>query len=275
MVGNCARAPDKKKISKINFKLLLQYYYGGGYMASSDEHFEDELAENDYKKVLHEPVAPHLTHVYTTLTHLVQSLVLAAIFYVITVDWGQLNLLIVFNLIICVTIGISIWYGYLTNSQYFTIRASIFNVLIIVATGICQVALALVVAQPIYIFTLFFALVALMLSFQFLDNIIKHKKPIAIKIWKQHFKKLGSQFAQDLFDEVRKFEYMSGRNGFIFAGFTGILTLFNFYFPLSLEIKGFITFIILLTFLIVANYYSNLNRYLNNSEKLKKYGYEW
>ena len=171
-------------------------------MASSDEHFEDELAENDYKKVLHEPVAPHLTHVYTTLTHLVQSLVLAAIFYVITVDWGQLNLLIVFNLIICVTIGISIWYGYLTNSQYFTIRASIFNVLIIVATGICQVALALVVAQPIYIFTLFFALVALMLSFQFLDNIIKHKKPIAIKIWKQHFKKLGSQFAQDLFDEL-------------------------------------------------------------------------
>jgi len=53
---------------------------------SEDERSEDELTDYQLRKVLHEPVAPHLTHVYTTLTHLVQGLVLAAIFYVISIQ---------------------------------------------------------------------------------------------------------------------------------------------------------------------------------------------
>jgi len=49
-------------------------------MARSD----DELSERHYRKVLHEPLAPYVVNTYNTLTHLVQSLVLAAIFYVLT-----------------------------------------------------------------------------------------------------------------------------------------------------------------------------------------------
>ena len=43
---------------------------------------EDELTDYQLKKVLHEPLAPYLASAYNTLTHLVQGLVLAAIFYV-------------------------------------------------------------------------------------------------------------------------------------------------------------------------------------------------
>ena len=105
---------------------------------SEDEDFEDELTERHYRKVLHEPLAPYVTQTYNTLMHLVQGLVLAAIFYVISIHWGQLTLLIVCNLIICVGGLISLWYSYNTNTQYFIMRATILTTTIPVAMGISR-----------------------------------------------------------------------------------------------------------------------------------------
>ena len=154
---------------------------------SEDEDFEDELTERHYRKVLHEPLAPYVTQTYNTLMHLVQGLVLAAIFYVISIHWGQLTLLIVCNLIICVGGLISLWYSYNTNTQYFIMQATILTTTIPVAMGISQVGLALSVASPIYIFTLFIIPPYILIIIQFWDNIKKHNDPIAWECGKNTF----------------------------------------------------------------------------------------
>jgi len=239
-------------------------------MARSD----DELSERHYRKVLHEPLAPYVVNTYNTLTHLVQSLVLAAIFYVLT-TLPPITLLIVCNLIICLTLVIFVWYIYLTTSQYFVIRASPFNTIIPVTLGFTQVALALNIDQPIYIFTFFLIPVFIIFLGQIVDNILKDSKPMAFEIWSEHFRELGTQFAQDMFDEYRRYQKVGLRNGILGIILIGLLTLFNYFFPLNLTIKGYISFIaVILIFVFMMNN-SDMNDHLNKSEKLKKYGYKW
>jgi hypothetical protein len=236
---------------------------------------EDTFNERHYRKVLHEPLAPYVANTYNTLTHLIQGLVIAAIFYVIT-TLPPITPLIVCNLIISLTLLIFVWYIYLTTSQYFVIRASPFNTIIPVSLGFVQVTLALNVAQPIYIFTLFLIPVFIIFLGQILDNILKDSKPMAFEIWNEHFRELGTQFAQDLFYEYRRYQKVGLRNGIFGIMLIGVLTLFNYFFPLNLTIKGYISFIIIEPlFIFVGLYLSDMNRFFNNSEKLKKYGYEW
>ena len=242
---------------------------------SEDEDFEDELTERHYRKVLHEPLAPYVTQTYNTLMHLVQGLVLAAIFYVISIHWGQLTPLIVLNLIICIGGLISLWFSYNTNTQYFIMRATILTTAIPVVMGISQVGLALSVASPIYIFTFFIIPVYIVLVIQFWDNIRKHKEPIAWEMWKEHFRELGSKFALDFFDEIRRYEIENIRLMSYLVTFLGILTLFNYYFPLNLTIKGYISFITIMTIFAFTMNRTMMSNYLNRSEKLKKYGYKW
>ena len=239
------------------------------------KHSEDKLPKRHYRKVLHEPLAPYVVNTYNTLTHLVQGLVIAAIFYVLT-TLPPITPLIVCNLIICLTLLIFVWYIYLTTSQYFVIRASPFNTIIPVTLGFTQVALALNIDQPIYIFTFFLIPVFIIFLGQIVDNILKDSKPMAFEIWSEHFRELGTQFAQDMFDEYRRYQKVGLRNGILGIILIGLLTLFNYFFPLNLTIKGYISFIIIEPlFIIVGFYLSDMNRFFNNSEKLKKYGYEW
>jgi hypothetical protein len=248
---------------------------GGPVARSEYEDFEDELTVRHYRKVLHEPLAPYVTQTYNTLMHLVQGLVLAAIFYVISIHWGQLTPLIVLNLIICIGGLISLWYSYNTNTQYFIMRATILTTTIPIAMGISQVGLALSVASPIYIFTLFIIPPYILIIIQFWDNIKKHNDPLAWEMWKEHFRELGSKFTRDFFDEIKRYETEGIRRMSYLAILIGILTLFNYYFPLNLTIKGYISFIaIILIFIFMMNN-SDMNDHLNRSEKLKKYGYKW
>jgi hypothetical protein len=242
---------------------------------SEDEYSEDELTKRHYRKVLHEPLAPYVTQTYNTLMHLVQGLVLAAIFYVISIHWGQLTPLIVLNLTICIGGLISLWYSYNTNTQYFIMRATILTTTIPIAMGISQVGLALSVASPIYIFTLFIIPPYILIIIQFWDNIKKHNDPLAWEMWKEHFHELGSKFTRDFFDEIKRYETDGIRRISYLTILIGILTLFNYYFPLNLTIKGYISFIAILTIFIVMMNHSDMNDHLNRSEKLKKYGYKW
>jgi hypothetical protein len=75
---------------------------------------EYELTDEQLRKVLHEPVGPYVLEAYNTELHLVEGLVLAALFYVITIQ-PHITLPIVCNLIICVGFVITFWYGILTN----------------------------------------------------------------------------------------------------------------------------------------------------------------
>jgi hypothetical protein len=235
---------------------------------------EYELTDEQLRKVLHEPVGPYVLEAYNTELHLVEGLVLAALFYIITIQ-PHITLPIVCNLIICVGFVITFWYGILTNSQYGSaMRASVFNTIIPILFGVFQVMLALAVAQPVYIFTLLVIPIFLVAIVQFLDHINKHKNPQALKIWKGQYKEIGSQFAEDLFEEFRKFEKETMQKLVYLTIVLGILTLFNYYFPLNLTIKTYISFILIGILLIIGNYF-DLNRYFNNSEKLKKYGIKW
>jgi len=75
-------------------------------------------------------------------------------------------------------------------------RASILNTIIPIGFGLAQVALVLTISQPIYIFTLFLIPCFVIIIIQYWENINKHNKPIAFKIWKAHFKDIGPQFAK-------------------------------------------------------------------------------
>ena len=235
---------------------------------------EYELTDEQLRKVLHEPVGPYVLEAYNTELHLVEGLVLAALFYIVTIQ-PHITLPIVCNLIICVGFVITFWYGILTNSQYGSaMRASVFNTIIPLLFGVFQVILALAVAQPIYIFTLLVIPIMLVSLYQFWDHVKKHSDPQALKVWKGHFKDIGSQFTEDLFGEFRSYEKEQMQRLIYLTISLFILSLFNVFFPLNLDIKTYISFIIIGTFLIIGNYF-DLNRYFNNSEKLQKYGIRW
>ena len=243
-------------------------------MVSTKDEFTDyQLTDDQIRKVLHEPVAPYVVNVYNTLMHLVEGLVLAAIFYVITIQ-PHITPIIISNLIICLVVVISSWHGYITYNQYSVMRASILNTIIPIGFGVAQVALVLTISQPIYIFTLFLIPCFVIIIIQYWENINKHNKPIAFKIWKAHFKDIGSQFAKDFFDELRRYEKESVSKIYYLTLFLVILTLFNYFFPLNLEIKSYISFIILLSIFIIGMSFADLNRFLKKSEKLRKYGSE-
>lgn len=234
---------------------------------------ENEPTDYQLKLVLHEPLAPYLTHAYNTLMHLVQGLALAALFFVISIQ-EHFTLAIICNLIISLGVVITIWHNYITNNQYNVIRASSLNTLIPIVLGICQCALVLSIAQPIYIFTLLLIPVFIMVMLQLMDHINKHKNPVALKIWKEHYKDIGPQFAQDLFHEFKRYEKDELSKVFFLTISLVILTLFNYYFPLNLDIKTYISFVIVGVFIVMAAYF-DLNRFFNDSERLKKYGYRW
>jgi hypothetical protein len=90
-------------------------------------------------------------------------------------------------------------------------------------------------------------------------------------MWKEHFRELGSKFARDFFDEIKRYETEGIRRMTYLTILIGILTLFNYYFPLNLTIKGYISFIAIITIFIFMMNHSDMNDHLNNSKKLKKY----
>jgi hypothetical protein len=237
-------------------------------------HSEVGLKDDQLKKVLHEPIAPYLSSTYNILNHLVEGLVLAAILYVISIHWGQLTLPIVLNIIYCVGLVFVIWYSNIIYQQYVVARASAFEIIIPIIIGIFQCVLALAVALPIYIFTLLVIPIKASLLFLIWNQNRKNKDPLAVKIWIEHYKALGSQFAQDMFYEFTKYGNSQQRLMVPIIIIIGILTIFNYFFPLDSAIKTYISFIILITFLILSTYF-DLNHFFNHSEKLKKYGYKW
>ena len=83
-----------------------------------------------------------------------------------------------------------------------------------------------------------------MAVWQYFDYIQKHNDPQALKIWKGHFKEIGSQFAQDLFEEFTRFEKETMIKLFYLTIILGMITLFNYFFPLNFEIKTYINFIV-------------------------------
>jgi len=234
---------------------------------------ENELEDYELKNVLHKPLAPYVASMNGILIHLVQGLVLAALFYVISIQEHWTPLLLG-SLIISFGLVIGIWYNYITNNQYHVMRITIMDVIIPIVLAVFQCALALAINQPIYVFTLLVITINIMIEFIYLNSYIKNKDSLALGIFKEHYKKLEFQFAQNVYDEFIRFHIVSMKSVFLFIIILGILTLFDYYFPLNLEIKSYISFIIIGIFLIMGVYY-DLNRFFNNSEKLKKYGYKW
>jgi D-ribose pyranose/furanose isomerase RbsD len=235
---------------------------------------EEELTDYQLKKVLHEPLAPYLSSVYNTLTHLVQGLVLAALFYVISIQ-TQITPLILSNLIISFGFVVVIWHTFIQHNQYIVMRASIIDTLLPIVLGVCQVTLALAINQPIYIHTLLIFPILITLEFVAINVYVKNKDPLAVEIFKEHFKELGSEFAQDLYDEFRNFEKLTiTRYMVLLLIILSILTLFNYFAPLNLIIKTYISTIVVGIIIILMGYY-DLNKFFNNSKKLRKYGYKW
>lgn len=241
-------------------------------MVKNMKHSADKFTDYQMNKVLHEPIALYLTLTYNILVSLVQGFALGAIFYIITIqqnlDISLCKIIISFGLVIF------IWHGYILHNQYIVIRASIFDTLIPVVLGVCQCALALAINQPIYIFTLLIIPIIIMLDLALLNAYIKNKDPLALEIFKEHYKKIGPQFAKDLHGEIRNFEKQSIYNTIYVIIFLIILSLFIYLFPLNLEIKTYISTIIVGILIILMSYY-DLNQFLNNSKKLEKYGYKW
>lgn len=234
----------------------------------------DELTDDQLRKIMHEPVGPYVIEAYTTVMHLVQGLVLAALFFVIT-EQPQITPIIVFKLVISVGIVITIWHNVLTNTQYgSTTRGSIYNTLLPIVWGIFQVLLAFSFDYPLYIFILLMIPIYVIAILHTWDHIIKNSRPQAFKIWKAHFKGVKPHFVQDLFDEFTRFEKDTTAKCLYFTIVLGALTLFNYFITWNLEIQTYISLTIIGIFIIMANYF-DLNRFFNNSEKLRKYGYKW
>jgi hypothetical protein len=244
-------------------------------MASSeDELSENELTKRHIKKVLHEPMAPYLASVYNILTHLVQGLVLAALFYVMSIQ-THITPLIVCNLIISFGFVVVIWHTFINHNQYIVMRISTIDTLLPIILAVCQCLLALAINQPIYIHTLLIFPIIIMLEIIALNAYIKNKDPIALEIFEEHFQDLGTQFAQDLYEEFRNFEEITiKRNMITLLIILSILTIFNYFAPLNLTLKTYISTIVVGIIIIMIGYF-DLNRFFNNSEKLKKYGYKW
>lgn len=170
---------------------------------------------------------------------------------------------------------IGLWYSILTNTQYGSaIRASVLNTLFPVVIGAIQVALAYAISPPIYIFTLLLISLFVMTIIHTQDHVKKHKEPQALEIWKGNYKEIGSQFTEDIFSEFRRFEKDIVNKLFFIVILLCVLTLFNYFFPLNLTIKGYISFIII-GILIIMQLTFDLNLFFNNSKKLKKYGIKW
>lgn len=247
------------------------------YQKSSDiamKHSEINLYEQQWKKVLHEPIAPYLTSSYNIQNNLVEGLVLAVTFMVTFQYWGQMNLPILLKIFYCIGFVIVMWHNSLLYQQYIVTRISFFEKIIPIMIGVFQCFLALSVAQPIYIFTLIIIPLKSLLVINLFVLYRKHKNPISFEIWKEHYRTLGSDFAQDMYDEYVKSLRSTVRQVFIVIILISILTLFNYFAPLDSAIKTYISFIILVIFLIMSTYF-DLNYSFNNSEKLKKYGYKW
>jgi hypothetical protein len=225
------------------------------------------------KKVLHEPMALYLTLTYNTLISLVQGFVLGAIFYVITIQ-QNIDTLIICNLAISFLFAVFVWHSYIIHNQFIVIRASITDTLIPIGLGISQSLLALSIPKLIYIFTFVLIFVIIMLIFSLLNVFIKNKDPVALEVFKEHLKEQGPDFAEDLYEEIRNFEKQSIRNSSYIVVWFSILTAFNYFIPINMEIKAYISTIVIGFFILVMCRY-DLNHYLNRSKKLEKYGYKW
>ena len=225
-------------------------------------------------KVLHEPLAPYLANVYNNLTHLIQGLVLAAIFYVISIQ-ESITFPVALNIIISFGFVIVIWHSFIMHNQYIAIRASIFDTLLPIVLAVFQCILALAVTQPIYIHTFLIFPIMIMLEFIMLNAYIKNKNQLALKVFEEHFKELGSAFAKEFYIEFRNFEKLTIKNRmrlvFIILIF---LNIFNFYFPFTLDLKTYFNFIVVGIIIILMGYF-DVNRFFNKSKKLGKYGYKW
>ncbi|MBM4241984.1 MAG: hypothetical protein FJ150_10055 [Euryarchaeota archaeon] len=229
--------------------------------------------DRQLKKVLHEPMALYLTLTYNTLVSLVQGFVLGAIFYIISIQ-QNIDILIICNMVICFLMAVFVWHNYIVHNQFIVIRASIFDTLIPITLGITQSLLALAIPKPIYIFTFILIFVVVILIFSLLNVFIKNNDPAALEVFKEHLKEQGPEFAEDLYEEIRNFEKQSMSNAGYIVIFFSILTAFNYFMPLSMEIKTYISTIVT-GFLIIQMYRYDLNYYLNRSKKLEKYGYKW
>jgi len=234
----------------------------------------DDFTDYQLRKVMHEPVGPYVVSAYTTVMHLVQGLVLAALFYVITIQ-PQITPIIIFKVAISLGIVITIWHHVLTNTQYGSaIRASIYNTLFPIGWGLFQVILALTFNYPLYIFTLLIIPIFLITIIHLLDHVKKHENPQAFKTWKAHYKGFNPQFVQDLYDEFTSFEKDQMTKIIYFTIVLAVLVAFNYFFTLNLEIETYVSLTIIGIFIVLSNYF-DLNHFFNHSEKLKKYGYRW
>lgn len=199
---------------------------------------------------------------------------LAALFYMITMQ-PALTPVIIFKVALSVTIVIGIWHHVLTNTQYGSaLRASIYNTLFPVAWGLFQIILVFAIDYPIYIFTLLTIPIFIVTIVHEWDHVKKHKKSQAFKIWKGHFKEFDPQFVKDLFEVFTSYEKDQITKISYCIAVLAFLTVFNYFISWNITIQTYITLIIMGLFFTMAIYF-DLNHYLNNSEKLKKYGYEW
>lgn len=234
---------------------------------------EVDLSKYDLKKILHEPLAPYVASMNGIMTHLVQGLVLAAIFFVISIQQTW-NIMLICNLIICFAIVVAMWHNSITINQYHVMRTNVFDTIFPIITAVFQTILALAISQPIYIFTALVTVIFIFIELMYLDHKREDKHPQAKEIFKQHFKDLGPQFGIDVYDEFMNFLKDGIKKVFMGIVILSILTLFNYLFPIGLDWKTYISTVIILI-LLIASSYEDLNHFFNNSEKLKKYGLKW
>lgn len=226
------------------------------------------------KSTLHEPVSSYLTHSYNMVTQLVQSVNLAALFFVISIQ-QEFNLLFACKVIVLLLLICLIWHSYIYQDQFISWRPRKRDTITPIFFFITQSILTVTINQPIFIFALFFTLVPIVGFFGYYNPYTGYKQPDSLKLFKEHFKGEGEEFAENFHSELMSFDKQASKNMASVALILGLTTVLFFYTQPFYELIKSYLFIVSCGLIIIALLHFDMKYYLTNSQRLQKYGYNW
>jgi hypothetical protein len=224
------------------------------------------------RKVLHEPVSPYLAETYNMIIHLIQGVVLASLFVVLIEN--ELTARLLFKIIPVFFLAVVIWHSYFVHDQYIAQRARLFDTLAPIMLGVSQGLVVWSIPRSISEYALFFAIVPLLGIVAYMAPLTAYRNPATLELFKEHFREQGKEFAVVLHSELKRFDKHSVVMMAIISFALGVVATFIYYVNLSEDHKTYLA-TILIVLILTPILRFDMRRFLNRSERLRKYGYRW
>ncbi len=228
-------------------------------------------------KVLYEPVAPYFVSSYNTLISIVQSLALAALFWMINELFqnNSLNIFVICELIIAFLIICLGWHRYITHNQYLAWSVGLPDTIIPMGFALLQIFLILSIPTTIFYFSLCMTALFVWGSIAYLNSLYHHGTARTQRVYKEHFATAGDGFADNFFSVMKAYEKNRMIEMLVMSCISSIVVIFIHFTEYDDMVKTSVAIIVYVTSFIPLLFLGDLRKTLNKAEKLRIYGYRW